>query len=70
MTVGEKYFFNCNTSKLHIDGFCNQSKYKPFDVKYFNSEADAAAYAGGHLLMCKNCQKKRDKLLEQIGKET
>ena len=63
------YWINIRTNRLHIDGFCSQSKIKPSETKQFKSESDALMYSGGHLLMCKNCQKKRDKMIEQMNKE-
>ena len=55
-----KYFYNTSTGKLHIVGYCSASKYKPYNVKFFDTEDDALAYGGRAVGMCKICMRKRE----------
>lgn len=62
-------FVNVKTGKLHYTGFCSQSKMKPFEIRYFDSEDEALAVYGRALSICKNCTKKRDKMLQAMKGE-
>ena len=54
----KKYFYNDKTHRLHIWGYCRESKIKPYDIKFFDSYDDALAYDGRAVGLCKLCQKK------------
>lgn len=58
-----KYFYNERTHRLHIEGYCKDSKILPFHVRFFESEDEALAFDGRAVGMCKICQKKKEKLL-------
>ena len=62
-------FVNVKTGKLHYTGLCSQSKMKPFEIRYFDSENEALAVYGRALSICKNCTKKRDKMLQAMKGE-
>ncbi len=64
-----RYFYNENTHRLHIVGFCFVSNCLPYNVKYFSSENEALAYDGKSVGMCKICQKKLEKEIEKITME-
>lgn len=56
----EKYFYNVKTHRLHIKGYCRETKMLPYDVKFFNSEDEALAFDGRAVGLCKLCQKNRE----------
>lgn len=56
----KKYLYNASTGKLHIVGYCQASKYTPYNAKYFNTEDEALAYDGRAVSMCKICMRKRE----------
>ena len=56
----KKYFLNTETHRLHIYGYCKETKYLPCNVKFFDTEDEALAYDGRALGLCKNCQRKRE----------
>lgn len=58
-----KYFYNERTHRLHIEGYCKESKTLPIHVRFFESEDEALAFDGRAVGMCKICQKKKEKLL-------
>lgn len=62
----KKYFYNPKSHTLHIVGYCGKSKNMPNKVIYFDSEDAAVAKEGRALSMCKNCMKKRDKMLPHL----
>lgn len=64
----KQFFLNMKKGKLHITGYCKESKIKPYDIQYFDSEDEALAVMGRAMSVCKVCSKKRDKLL-QVAKE-
>jgi len=57
----EKYFYNTKTHRLHIVGYCRESKMLPYNVKFFETEDEALAYDGRAVGLCKLCQKAREK---------
>ena len=56
----DKYFYNMRTGTLHIEGFCKESKIKPYHIQYFASEQEALGFDGRSVRMCKRCQKRRE----------
>lgn len=54
-----KYLYNRKRNKLHIMGYCPNSKFA-VDALIFDSEDDALAYDGRAVSMCKFCQRKRE----------
>lgn len=65
----KQFFLNMKTGKLHIAGYCRESKIKPYDIQYFDSEDEALAVMGRAMSVCKVCSKKRDKLLQAAKEE-
>ena len=59
-----KYFYNLNTHRLHIFGYCRESNSVPFNTKYFATYDDALAYDGRAVGLCKNCQRKENRMKE------
>lgn len=59
--MAEKYFYNTKTHRLHIVGYCRESKMLPYNVKFFETEDEALAYDGRAVGLCKLCQKAREK---------
>jgi len=56
-----RYYLNKSTGRLHIEGYCPQSKPRPSpDVVFYESEQEATNAAGKFLMMCKICDKKRE----------
>lgn len=66
--MAKRYFLNGKTYKLHIEGYCKESTYKPYKIIYFNSQDEALAHGGTAVSMCKTCQKKREKLMREMEK--
>jgi len=60
----KKYFYNMKTHKLHIRGYCRESKTLPFNMKFFNTYDEALAFDGRAVGLCKNCQKKENNMKE------
>lgn len=56
----KKYFLNTKTHRLHIYGYCKETKPLPCHVEFFDTEDEALAYDGRALGLCKICQKKRE----------
>lgn len=65
----KQFFLNTKTGKLHITGYCRESKFIPYDIQYFDSENDALAVMGRSMSVCKICSKKRDTLLQAAKEE-
>ena len=59
--MNEAYFYNPRTHRLHIRGYCKESKLLPYGVLFFKSEDEALAYDGRAVGLCKNCQRTRDR---------
>ena len=60
------YIYNLKTHTLHIEGYCRctfKGMHYGDNYKRFYTEDDAIAYDGRSVSMCKNCQKKRDRLV-------
>lgn len=57
----KKYFYNARTHRLHICGYCKESKLLPYNTKFFDTYDEALAYDGRAVSLCKNCQKKDNK---------
>ena len=53
------YSYNQKTHTLHILGFCHNSKNPEY--KIFKTEDEALKFDGRAVSMCKNCQRMRDK---------
>ncbi len=64
-SVEGKYFYNERTHRLHIMGYCKESKPLPYHVRFFNTEDEAMAFDGRAVGLCKTCQKKREKKMEE-----
>lgn len=62
---GKIYIYNLKTKTLHIKDYCCYAKICVNDpnYRYFAAEYEAREFANGQLFMCKNCSKKRDKIL-------
>ena len=60
----KKYFYNAKTHRLHIWGYCRESKPKPYDIRYFDTYDEALAYDGRAVGLCKLCQNKENKMKE------
>lgn len=56
----KKYFYNIKTHRLHIYGYCRESKMLPYNVRFFETENEALAFDGRAVGLCKICQKKRE----------
>ena len=59
------YFLNLDTRKLH---FVNGCKERPDHVEYFETEEAARISAGGELIHCKTCERKKEELIKQALK--
>lgn len=57
----KKYFYNDKTHRLHIWGYCRESKIQPYDIRFFDTYDEALAYDGRAVGLCKLCQKKDNK---------
>lgn len=57
----EKFIYNRDTNKLHIEGYCCHTKRLLTNKIEFNNENDALAYDGRAVSLCKLCQKEREK---------
>lgn len=65
--MSEKFLYNSKTNKLHISGYCMHTKKGYFENFIpFNTENEAISYDGRAVSMCKICQKKREKKMEEI----
>ena len=68
------YIYNKKTHTLHIEGYCPHTFFGMHygdDYKPFDSEDDVIAFDGRAVSFCKNCQRKRDKIiknLKEVGK--
>jgi len=58
------YLYNGGTGKLHIAGCCQYAG-RGGGLQKFNSEEEALSTLGHPFIMCKICQKKRDKLIKE-----
>ena len=56
-----KYIYNKDTGKLHIKGYCRHLKYKIVHYEEFDTEAEALAFDGRAVSLCKDCGKEREK---------
>lgn len=61
--VEAKYFYNESTHRLHINGYCRESKIRPYNIRFFETEDEALAYDGRAVGVCKNCLKMRERIL-------
>ena len=57
-----QYFYNPKTRRIHIAGYCQSAITIPEDAVVFETEADALAFGGDSLGICKNCLKKKEGL--------
>ena len=57
-----KYLYNKDTDKLHIKGYCRYTKYSLTHYIEFDTEAEALAYDGRAVALCKECENKREKI--------
>ena len=55
-----KYIYNKETGKLHIKGYCRYTKYTFTHYEEFDTEAEALAFDGRAVSMCKECERKRE----------
>lgn len=60
-----KYIYNPRTHTLHIKGYCHHTTDGCAGYLSFNSEAEALAYDGRAVGMCKLCEKKRNQLMQK-----
>ncbi len=60
-----KYIYNPKTHTLHIKGYCHHTAYGYAGFLVFNSEAEALAYNGHAVGMCKLCEKKRTQQMQK-----
>lgn len=60
-----KYIYNPKTHTLHIKGYCHHTAYGYAGYLVFNSEAEALAYDGRAVGMCKLCEKKRTQQMQK-----
>lgn len=58
------YMLNQRTRKLHIYGYCPDSRCPEY-VR-FNSESEAIAFAKEPICLCLKCEKKREKALRGV----
>ena len=58
--MDKKFFYNNRTHRLHISGYCRESKRLPFDTIFFDTYDEALAYDARAVGMCKLCQKKEN----------
>ena len=56
-----KYIYNKDTGKLHIKGYCRYTKYILTRYREFDTEAEALAYDGRAVGLCKECEREREK---------
>ncbi len=58
---------NEDTGNLHIVGFCPHTTVAhPNHIKYFDTEDDAHHYAGQKIMVCKLCQKEKEKRMKEV----
>ena len=55
-----KYVYNKDTGKLHIKGYCQYTKYSLTHYEEFYTEAEALAFDGRAVGLCKVCERKRE----------
>lgn len=63
-----KYIYNPRTKTLHIEGYCHITAGGYGGYLIFGSEAEALAYDGRAVGMCKICEKKRDRSMRDGNK--
>lgn len=61
------YWYNTGTKVLHIEKFCEN--YKNYGSKQFDSASEAISFSGGQILLCKNCERERDRILRKAVEE-
>ena len=59
------YLYNKNTNRLHIQGFCHHTA--KGGSGQFMSEEEVLTAIGHPFVMCKHCQREKDKLLRERG---
>ena len=62
--MDKKFFYFFLTHRLHISGYCRESKKLPFDTIFFDTYDEALAYDARAVGMCKLCQKKENQKKE------
>lgn len=58
----KQYFYNERTHRLHIKGYCKESKMLPYHVRLFDTYDEALAFDGRCVGLCKACAKHENKL--------
>ena len=59
------FLYNPKRHTLHIKGYCQHTKGSCAEYSVFETEDEALAYDGRAVSMCKLCQKKREKIMEE-----
>ena len=63
------YVLNTTEHKLHIYGFCPNSKSHGLNYQTFETEEDARKFDGLALGWCKSCLKRREEVLQEYLKK-
>lgn len=59
----KKYLYNKDTGMLHFSDGCYYGKHPTVHVQFFETEEEARQSSGGRIFYCRNCAKKKEKLL-------
>lgn len=65
MKTAVRYIYNPRTKTLHIENYCHVTANGYWGYLSFESEAEALAYDGRAVGLCKLCEKKRDQLMQR-----
>ena len=60
----KNYFLNTKTGTLHIKGYCHVSL--PYNIKWFDTEAEAYSFAGRSIKPCKICERTKEHKLKNM----
>lgn len=58
--MNKQYLYNEKTGTLHILGYCSYVKYGLVQLKSFDTEQEAYAYAGKNIKPCKSCEREKE----------
>ena len=64
----KQYFYNEITHRLHIKGYCKESKILPYHVRWFDTYDEALAFDGRCVGLCRSCAKHENKLRKEETK--
>ena len=61
----KQYYYNERTHRLHIKGYCKESKILPYHVRWFDTYDEALAFDGRCVGLCRSCAKHENKLRKE-----